>query len=410
LRRLSTIAGVAVLVALGGLGLIAPGVASAAPVAARSSGAVEVVKISGLLDPILADFLATSIEQAERDDALAMVLRIDSSESVISDSALVELATTIHDAAVPVVAWVGPSGSRAEGGAAQLLATVDAVGIAPGSSIGNMGPTVVPRRLWSDAYWQHRAALVDETMGPTAAAARGLAVAPKKALVLRNMLLTIDGFHIAATGSTAATPIQFSELSTTRTAMHTFASPAVAVLFLAIGLSLLLFEFYTAGVGVAGVVGAASLIFACYGLGVLPVRPLAVGLVIASMVAFAVDVQVGVPRLWTVVGSVLCAAGFLWLFDGVATPWPATIGAIVAVVVFMYFGMPAMTRSRFSTPMIDRKWLVGRAGTVVDACRPDGVIRIDGALWAGRGDDEVAVGSPVRVTGVDGVVCKVEPA
>lgn len=395
--------------ALGGLGLIAPALAEGVPTATRSTGAVQVVKISGLLDPILADFLASSIDQAERDDALAVVLRLDSSESVISDEALVELATTIHRASVPVIAWVGPAGSRAESGAAQLLATVDAVGIAPGSSIGNMGQAVVPRRLWSDVYWQHRAALVDDVMGPKTAAAKGLAVAPSKALVLRNVLLTIDGFHIAAKGSTAATPIQFSELSTTRTAMHTFASPAVAVLFLAIGLSLLLFEFYTAGVGVAGVVGAASLLFACYGLGVLPVRPFAVVLVVASMVAFAVDVQVGVPRAWTAIGSVLCAAGFLLLFDGVATPWPATIGAIVSVIVFMYFGMPAMTRSRFSTPMVDRNWLVGRTGTAVEACRPDGVIRVDGALWAGRCDDEIAAGAPVRVTATDGVVCRIKP-
>jgi membrane-bound serine protease (ClpP class) len=142
---------------------------------------------------------------------------------------------------------------------------------------------------------------------------------------------------------------------------------------------------------------------------VLPIRPLAVVLVVAAMVAFAVDVQVGVPRVWTAIGSVLCAVGLLALFDGVPTPWPATIGAIAAVIVFMVFGMPAMTRSRFSTPMIDRTWLVGREGTVVEACRPDGVVRVDEALWAGRGDAEVPVGTPVRVTGIDGVICRVEP-
>ncbi len=397
------------LAALGGLGLIAPTVASAAPRAAGDAGAVEIVKVSGILDPILADFLAASIDQAQRDDALAVVLRIDSSQSVVDDSTLVELARKIHTSTVPVVAWIGPSGSRAEGGAAQLLATVDQVGIAPGSAIGNTGPTVVPQQWWSEAYLQHRQVLEDELLGPAAAAQRGLAVAPKKALVLRNMLLTIDGFHVSAEGSTSATPIQFSELSTTRTAMHTFASPAVAVLMLAIGLSLLLFEFYTAGIGVAGVVGAACLLFAGYGLAVLPVRPFAVALVVVSMVAFAVDVQVGVPRVWTVIGSVVGAAGFLLLFDGVPTPWPATIGAIAAVIVFMVFGMPAMTRSRFSTPMIDRKWLVGRKGTVVEACRPDGVVRVDEALWAGRGDAEVPVGTPVRVVGIDGVICRVEP-
>ncbi len=398
------------LVALGSLGLFTSGAVAGAAQDEVDDGAVVVLKISGLLDPILADFLQSSVEAADRDGTLAVVLRLDSSETVIDDARLIELAETITSARVPILAWVGPSGARAESGAAQLLATVDSVGIAPGSVIGNMGAPVLPDELWSDVYRENRVALADEVMGPSEAHATGLAVAPEDALVLRNVLLQVEGFDVGEDDADAATPVRFSELSTTRTALHTFASPAIAVIFLAIGLSLLLFEFYTAGIGVAGTVGAACLIFACYGLVVLPVRWWAVALVVASMVAFAVDVQVGVPRAWTVIGSVLTAAGFVLLFDGVSIPWPATIGSILGVVVFMVFGMPAMTRSRFSTPMIDRRWLVGRSGTVVEALRPDGVIRVDDALWAGRGEGDLAVGEPVRVRDVDGVVCVVEPA
>lgn len=398
------------LVALGSLGLFTSGAVAGAAQDEGNDGAVVVLKISGLLDPILADFLQSSVEAADRDGTLAVVLRLDSSETVIDDARLIELGQTITSARVPILAWVGPSGARAESGAAQLLATVDSVGIAPGSVIGNMGAAVLPDELWSDVYRENRVALADEVMGPSEAHATGLAVAPEDALVLRNVLLQVDGFDVGEDDADAATPVRFSELSTTRTALHTFASPAIAVIFLAIGLSLLLFEFYTAGIGVAGTVGAACLIFACYGLVVLPVRWWAVALVVASMVAFAVDVQVGVPRAWTVIGSVLTAAGFVLLFDGVSIPWPATIGSILGVVVFMVFGMPAMTRSRFSTPMIDRRWLVGRSGTVVEALRPDGVIRVDEALWAGRGEGDLAVGEPVRVRDVDGVICVVEPA
>ena len=64
-----------------------------------------------------------------------------------------------------------------------------------------------------------------------------------------------------------------------------------------IGLALLIFEFFTAGVGIAGVVGAVCIVLACYGLGALPARRWAVGLLLLSMLAFAIDVQVGIPRL-----------------------------------------------------------------------------------------------------------------
>lgn len=403
LSRLSTVAATAVLAALGILGVFAS--PSGAEDPDPAAPVVRVVKVSGLLDPVVADFLDATFADLDAAETLAVVLRVDSTGSVVSDEWLTRLARAIHDAPVPVIGWVGPAGSSAQGGTAQLLAAADAVGLAPGSDLGRIGEVRVPRQLWSDAFWDQRDVLRDTLLGPVDAAAAGVAVEPDQARVLRDVLLQIPGFEA---GDDDATPVQFSELSTSRTVLHTFASPAVAVLLLAIGLSLLLFEFYTAGVGVGGLVGAGCVLYAFYGLGVLGVRPIAVAAVVVAMIAFAVDVQTGVPRLYTAVGAVLFAVGLLFLFDGVATPWPATIGSIVGVVVFMVFGMPAMTRSRFASPVVGRRWLVGERGLVVEALRPQGVVRIDGALWAARSDDPVPVGAAVRVVDTEGVLCRVE--
>ena len=46
--------------------------------------------------------------------------------------------------------------------------------------------------------------------------------------------------------------------------------PAIAYVLFVLGMALLLFELFTAGVGVAGLVGAGALILGCYGLAVLP--------------------------------------------------------------------------------------------------------------------------------------------
>lgn len=407
MRRLSTVATAVVLVGLGTLGVFAQ--ASGADDRDPPPPAVRVVKVSGLVDPVLADFLQRTFAEVTEKDTLAVVLRVDSTGAVVDDARLVGLARAIHSSPVPVFAWVGPAGSRAEGGTAQLLAVTDGVGLAPGSRLGRTGDVIVPEELWAEGFLDQKDRLRDGLIGPDAAATAGIAVEPADALVLRNVLLQIDGFSPTEEGTGVATPVQFSELSTTRTVLHTFASPAVAVLLLSIGLSLLLFEFFTAGVGVAGLVGAGCVVYAFYGLSVLDARPVAVAVVVASMIAFAVDVQTGVPRLWTAVGSVAFAVGLLLLFPDLGVPWPATIGSIVGVVIFMVFGMPAMTRSRFSSPVIDRGWLVGRQGMVVDALCPDGVVRIDGALWAGRADSEIPVGEAVRVDDTEGVVCRVSP-
>ena len=71
---------------------------------------------------------------------------------------------------------------------------------------------------------------------------------------------------------TTIAPVRQSSLPLVDRLFHTVASPAITYLLLLVGLALLVFEFFTAGVGVAGVVGAGALVLACTGLAALPAR------------------------------------------------------------------------------------------------------------------------------------------
>ena len=192
---------------------------------------------------------------------------------------------------------------------------------------------------------------------------------------------------------------------------HTVASPAVAYLLLGVGIGLLIFEFFTAGVGVAGVIGAGSLLLASYGLGVLPVRTWAVVVLGLAGVAFAIDVQTGVPRAWTFIGMTAWIVGSAFLFDGVHLPWLALITGLVGMGVAMISGMPAMVRSRFGTPTVDRDFLVGADGTAITTVRSGGTVTVDGALWPARSaGSRISSGTEVTVTAADGAVLEVEPS
>ena len=70
-----------------------------------------------------------------------------------------------------------------------------------------------------------------------------------------------------------STQARFAQLPLGGQLMHTVSSPPVAYLLFVIGLALILFELFTAGVGVAGLVGAGCLILGCYGLAALPTNP-----------------------------------------------------------------------------------------------------------------------------------------
>jgi membrane-bound serine protease (ClpP class) len=207
------------------------------------------------------------------------------------------------------------------------------------------------------------------------------------------------------------TQVRFGQLTLTSQLMHTVASPAVAYLLITIGLALIIFELFTAGVGVAGVVGAVSFILAGYGLWVLPTNWWALVLFGVSMFAFAIDVQTGVPRVWTGVGVVLFVAFSFTLYDGMSVSWITLLVGIVGILLTFLGGMPSMVRTRFSTPTIGREWMIGEVGRAITAVSPDGVVQVRDALWRASTNRSTPIEEldRVKVVGIDGLVLEVEP-
>ena len=63
----------------------------------------------------MADFIETSIDNAEASGSGGLILQVNSTRAVISDERMVELAEKISEAEVLIYAWVGPSGADARG-------------------------------------------------------------------------------------------------------------------------------------------------------------------------------------------------------------------------------------------------------------------------------------------------------
>jgi membrane-bound serine protease (ClpP class) len=220
------------------------------------AGVAVVLQVSGLLDPLLADFVVDGIENADAEGAKVVVLQLNSTGSVISNDKLNELADVIADAEVPIAMWVGPSGARATGPWVEIAGLVDRIGVAPGSRIGNSGS----ERLLDDRFG-------DQVIE--------LGIAPNDAPTVGDFVVSLSdlGVEISTRGegedarTVSDSVVRFERLSLVAGQLHTVASPPVAYLLFTIGLALLVFEFYTAGVGVAGVVGIWSLDIAGVGCG-----------------------------------------------------------------------------------------------------------------------------------------------
>jgi membrane-bound serine protease (ClpP class) len=394
---------------------------------------VDVLQVSGLIDDIVVGAIRDAINAADKDDAQALILQINSRGTVISSDEVERLLDDIANAPVAVAVWVGPNGARFYGETAQMLAVADITGMAPGTRVGYVGQPLSTSAGPIDFNAPAQEQMRSGSISLREASALGVFtdINDEGVPTITSMVQVLDGREV--NGVTLETtesvildngqgrndttsPVRFSKLSLVDQMFHTAASPPVAYLFLLTGLALILFEFFTAGVGVAGVVGAVCLILAASGLAVLPTRPWALAVLLLSMIAFAIDVQVGIPRFWTGVGVVGTIIASFFLFESLPgtslrPSWIALFTGIIGIALTFIVGMPNMVRTRFATPTIGREWMIGEEGVAITDIDPEGIVEVGTGRWRALTNRATPIrfGEPIRVAAIDGVTLEIEP-
>jgi membrane-bound serine protease (ClpP class) len=405
---------------------------------------IDVVKVDGLVDPPTASLVENAISRANRQRSTMIVLQLDSGGSVDVD--VQPLLRDIRRSEVPVVVWVGPSGAKAKGAATLLAQAAPVLSVSSGSSIGPADPVrldepgatdrravgnqlgALALRWGRDGGGARR--LADENLSADAAHRAGAinTVEPTVGELIVSLdgraVPTVSGPKLLSTATVVGEglgrrrqpnqEVRFDRLDIGNQLLHTLISPSIAYLLFVAGLALMVFEFYTCGIGLAGLAGAAALIGALVGFSHLPVAWWAAGLLMLAVFGFAVDVQAGGLGVWTFIGGGSLVAGSLTLYGGDARlnpAWWVLAIVIVGTVLFMLGAMTAVVRSRFSTPTVGREGMVGEEGRAEVDVAPDGVVLIQGARWRARTNraTPIGAGDPVRVVAVEGLVLEVEP-
>ncbi|HEV7863867.1 MAG TPA: NfeD family protein [Acidimicrobiia bacterium] len=419
-------------------------VPGSAQVAEGAERHMEIVQVEGTIDPVVADLITSSLRRAQTNGASVVILQIDSKGAVDTDP--LALIDTVRSSKVPVVAWIGPGKSSAGGAAAALVVAGSFAAASPGADLGPINPLRLDGKSSGDEVLLHEIPglppvagsrlatrftdLSDRRVSGRKAAEIGLIdiVAP----TLGDLIVGLHDKEVpTAAGTvrlstakvvttkdgprqTADQPVRFIKLGTLASVQHSLTSPSVAFLLLVVGLSLIVFEFFTIGVGLAGMVGAGAVAGAFFGFSHLPVAPWALALVLLSTLGFAIDVQAGHLGFWTAVGVVGLLVGSLGLFDGSSllnVPLWLVALLFVGQIVFMLGGMTVAVRNRFSIPTVGRDSMIGELGEAHTELNPDGVVTVRGAPWRARTSRgrPVSAGGTVRVVAVDRLVLEVEP-
>ena len=411
-------------------------------------GGIDVVQVDGLLDPPNAALVEDAITRAADRGSSLLVFQLDASGAVDVD--VERLVDAIEASRVPVAVWIGPSRARAQGAAALLALTAPVVAAAPGAGIGPVDPVNLdrPSEPTRDDLEQ-RVGVIQEDRGrdaDTAAALVGGRLGAREAVragAIDRLEPTVGDFIVSLDGRVVQTvdgavrlstarlvnpegsdfgdarrqpnqEVRFAKLGLGAQVAHTLVSPWVAYFLFVVGIALMIFEFYTAGVGIAGVVGAGAFVGALFGFSHLPVHWWAAALLVVGMLGLTIDLQAGGLGPWTVLGAASLVAGSVTLYGGSSRldpAWWIVAGVCGGAVLFVLGGMTAMVRARFSTPTVGREDLVGELGDAEVDVAPDGVVRVRDALWRARTNraTPLRAGDRVRVVAIDGVVLEVEP-
>ena len=409
---------------------------------AHSKDLVIVVKISGSINPAVAEYISHEISQANADQEALIVLHMDTPGGL--DTSMRQIIKKIQGSQVPVASFVAPSGSRAASAGTFITIASHIAAMAPGTNIGAAHPVnmmggggggeqakTMEHKVVNDAaayirslaqlrnrneHWAELA--VVKSVSISAEEAMRLNVIDLVAADVKALVLAVDGREVqVASGSvtlkTGNLQIVYHEMNPRQKFLDIISSPNVAYILMMIGMVGLYFELSNPGLVLPGVIGAISLILALYAMQTLPINYAGLLLILFGVILFIAEISIMSYGLLSVSGVISLFLGSTMLIDS-DDPALQISRAIVyqtlGLTVDLSVGIVVLaTRTRNLKKLGGMDGMIGETGLVKDALNPVGRVQVHGELWEAEAEGPVAEGETVRVDSVAGLKIKVSP-
>lgn len=409
---------------------------------------VKVAEIHGAVSPASAAYFLRALEDAHRAQADLLVLRLDTPGGL--DKAMREMIQGMLASPVPVATWVAPAGARAASAGTYLLYASHIAAMSPGTNLGAATPVAVgmggppqedkektpggsamekkavqdaaaylrglAQLRGRDADWAERA--VREAASLTAAEAHAQGVIDIVAADLDDLLRQADGRTVKlASGETTlalgGAAVVAVERNWQERLLMAVADPNVALILMMLGIYGLLFEFYTPGFGVAGIVGAICLLVGLYALAMLPINAVGVLLILLGVVLMVTEAFVPSFGAFGIGGVIAFVAGALLLIDGDTPGLEISLAFVVplaATSALLLGGAGAFALRARQRPLVaGAEAMVGAPAVALEDFAHEGWVEAHGERWHARSPVPLAQGERARIRAVDGLTLIVAP-
>lgn len=383
-------------------------------------------------------YLDRGIDNAEDNDATAVVIRMDTPGGLLSS--MDDIIERILVAEVPVVVYVWPDGGKAASAGTYIAYAAHVSAMAPGTTIGSatpisgsgedlgddlrnklIGNSVSKIRGLAElrdrnADWGERA--VREGISAHSGEAVEMNIVDYQANDLESLLAQIDGREVPLQGgrevvlSTADAYVAYDDMTFVENFLNIIANANIAFLLLSLGSLAIFIEIINPGAIFPGVFGVLALILAFFSLSVLPFNWAAVALIFFAFVLFGLELFVTSHGVLGIGGIISLIFGGLLLTSGneaeaSVSPW---VIAVVAVPIgaLMLTVFVSIIRVRRMPPRMGLATVVGRTVVARSALTPEGYVFMDGENWQAEAEDgTVQPGESVIVTQIRGLRLKV---
>jgi len=416
----------------------------AASIAVRvqaDSSRIDVLPIKGTINPVLVDYIGRSIEQAEDDGALAVIIQMDTPGGL--DTAMRDIIKEIVNARVPVVVYVSPAGARAASAGAYITLAAHVAVMAPNTAIGAATPVAMggdgeaamsdemKAKIINDATayirdiaeshgrnaeWAEKA--VREGVSATSQEALQLNVIDMVAADLNDLVAQLDGREVTlldgrvVTLNTQDATINYVKMKMAEGFLYAIADPNIAYILMSVAMLGIMAEIFNPGLIFPGIIGGISLLLAFFSLGVLPVNYAGILLIVLAFGLFIGEVLTTTFGLFTAGGVVSLVIGSLILFKGGGPvfqidPWLIATVTIVITALFAFIVNRAISAHR-KQAKTGREELIGKPVVVKETLGPEGTVFFKGERWAAILDEgQAEPGEEVNITEVDGLLLRV---
>jgi len=400
---------------------------------AHASGDIYLMTITGTVNPGLAEFVKTGIDQAANADAACLVIELDTPGGLAES--VRQIVQDILASQIPIIVYVSPGGARAASAGVMITIAADIAAMAPGTNIGAAHPVgmggkeidetmsdkvvndmvahakSVAQQRGRNAEWVEKA--IRDSVSITETEALSEKVIDLVAKDLTDLIDQINGREIADKDPLKldeAKIIPVSENLRTKI-LRTISDPNIAYILMMIGLAGLYFELSHPGTIFPGVIGAICLVLAFFSFQTLPVNYAGILLIILSLVFFILELKVTSFGMLTVAGIVSLLLGSMMLFKGgqgsLGLSWQVLLPTVVLVSGFFILVTTLVVKAQVTQPRTGADGLIGEEGVVRQVIDPEGKVFVHGELWQAVSQTPIPVGTRVRVTGIRNLTLEV---